>query len=99
MKKNINHFIEKRVKKSLRDTKENKLHAILLHSASDLLSKNSDEIFKILKRFKSSKIAKKIGVSSYDIKEVDKIIQKYKIDIVQIPLSILDQRICKKWMD
>lgn len=94
-KKNINHFIEKRVKKSLRDTKENKLHAILLHSASDLLSKNSDEIFKILKRFKSSKIAKKIGVSSYDIKEVDKIIQKYKIDIVQIPLSILDQRICK----
>ena len=67
----------------------------MLHSASDLLSKNSDEIFKILKRFKSSKIAKKIGVSSYDIKEVDKIIQKYKIDIVQIPLSILDQRICK----
>jgi len=95
-KKNINNFIKKRVKKTLSDTKEKKLYAILLHNASDLLSKKGIEIFKILKRFKTLKITSKIGVSSYDIKEVDKIIKKYKIDIIQIPLSILDQRICKK---
>ena len=50
-------------------------------------------IFKILQQLKKRNIVKKIGYSIYCTSELDKFYFKFKPDIVQGPLNILDQRI------
>ena len=35
----------------------------------------------------------KIGVSVYDKKDINKILLKYKFDIIQLPCNIFDQRL------
>ena len=45
---------------------------------------------------KKKKLIRKIGVSVYKKKNLEKIIKKYRIDIVQLPLSIFDLRFVKQ---
>ena len=87
------------VNKSLKSLKIDKLYGILLHSSSDLLGKNGALIYNQLKLLKSKKIVKFIGISAYDKTQVNKIIKKFQIDIVQIPYSVFDRRFEKyNWM-
>jgi aryl-alcohol dehydrogenase-like predicted oxidoreductase len=68
------------------------LYAVLLHDATDLLGTKGDEIFKALALLKQTYDINKIGISAYSPEIADQIIERYPIDIVQIPLSIFDQR-------
>ena len=40
---------------------------------------------------KKKKIIRKIGVSVYNTNELDKILDKYKIDMVQLPLNLFNR--------
>ena len=44
---------------------------------------------------KTKGLIKKIGVSIYTIKELNKILSKFKIDLVLLPFNIFDQRTIK----
>ncbi len=98
-KKNIDYFIKKNIEDTLFKVKEKKLYGVLLHNPQDLLSINGDQIYMKLLELKKKNIIKKIGISSYSTKEVDQIISKYNIDLLQIPFSIFDRRIIKnRWL-
>ena len=70
-------------------------YCLIIHNNSDLFNSQSDTLYKILISLKKKKIIKKIGVSVYDPKELDILLKKYKIDIVQLPLNVLDRRFAK----
>ena len=53
-------------------------------------------IFLSLLRLKKLGYFKKLGVSIYDFKTLEKIIKKFNIDIAQLPYNILDQRVSSK---
>ena len=44
---------------------------------------------------KNKKLINKIGVSVYDVDELEEIIDTHQIDIVQLPSNIFDQRFMK----
>jgi aryl-alcohol dehydrogenase-like predicted oxidoreductase len=69
------------------------MHGILLHRPLELLSKNGDELFKSISKIKRDKLVEKIGVSVYSIDDLINIVDKFDIDIVQLPINIINQEI------
>jgi len=93
--KNIYRWVCGNVYDTLQKVRKKKIYAILMHNPSDLLAKNGSQIYESLIKLKKNKIIKKIGISVYNPDEADKLLKKYKIDIIQIPFSVFDRRILK----
>ena len=69
-----------------------KLHGLMFHEANDLLGQNANELWDLVSDFKDKEYVEKLGVSVYTPEQLIKIIDKFDIDIVQLPLNLLDQR-------
>mgnify|MGYP001334834031 CR=1 FL=1 len=81
---------------SLTKLRIKKIHALLIHDIRDLDKKNKFEYLNFLKYLKKKKIVKKIGISIYNFKDLNKIIKFWTPDIVQLPYNIFDRRIENK---
>lgn len=77
---------------SLKKLKLDSVYAILFHNADDLLKPNALKLVQQLKQFKKEKKLTKIGVSIYDQNQLQTIINNFDINIVQLPVNILDRR-------
>ena len=91
--KKIKDWVIENVYKSKKNLGVKEIYAILMHKPKTLLSKKGNLIYKTLHDLKKKKIIKKIGISEYDFKNVEKIIKRYKIDIIQVPFNVFDQRL------
>ncbi len=67
--------------------------ALLVHNAEDLLSKCGDEIWSTMVGLRDSGRVRRIGVSIYTSEQIDQILKDIRPDVVQLPLSVLDQRL------
>lgn len=83
---------------SLKNLKQDSVYGVLIHDAKDLLKPGSEKLIDQLQKLKQSKKIVKIGVSVYDYSELKFIIDNFDIDIVQLPLNILDQRMVSNGM-
>ena len=92
-RKNIKKWLEQSVMISLKNLKIKKFECLLLHDANSLLSKNGDEIYKSVSNIKTKAFTNKIGISIYDFDILDKVLRKFKFDLIQAPLNIFDQRL------
>jgi len=79
--------------KSLSNLKKKSIYGLLIHSCDDLFKHNGDLLFKEMETLKSIGLVKKIGVSIYNSDRIDYILDNYPIDLVQLPINILDQRL------
>lgn len=93
-KKNIIK-IRKVLFKSIKNLNIKNFYSILLHSSTDLLKPGSNYLIDFLHVLKKDKITKKLGVSIYEKEDFDKIEKKFQIDIIQLPINILDRRLIK----
>ena len=66
------------------------LYAVTLRSPQILLTQNGKKIFKILYNLKLKGIIKKIGISIYNCKKLESILNNFKIDYVQIPVNLVN---------
>jgi|SaaInlStandDraft_4_1057021.scaffolds.fasta_scaffold36420_1 aryl-alcohol dehydrogenase-like predicted oxidoreductase len=80
---------------SLKKLKVDSVHGLLVHNGDQLLGKNGELIFSAMKKLKDLGVVDKIGVSVYDSIQIKKIINKFEIDIIQLPFNIFDQRLLK----
>ena len=80
---------------SLERMKQESIYAILVHRSSDLKKKNSEKFFDKLIEFKNKKLVKKVGISTDNKNDLELLIEKYPIDIVQIPINIFNQTFVK----
>jgi len=78
---------------SLDKLNQKKVYGILIHNANDLLKPGSKKLFNKLEELKLEKKVLKIGVSIYDHRQLQSIIENYDIDIVQLPFNIIDKRL------
>jgi hypothetical protein len=92
-KKNIKGWLKCIVMASLKNLKIKKFECLLLHNANSLLDKNGNEIYKSIKNMKTNGLTNKIGISIYDFDRLDKILNKFKFNLIQAPLNILDKRL------
>lgn len=83
--------IEPHVLQILDDLELKYVYGVMFHSFADLVKFENG--FSKLKELKDKGYVTKVGVSVYDVSEIKEIIQSYDIDIIQIPLGILNQEI------
>lgn len=89
VEKEINFFFLK----SCNNLLSKKLYALLLHNGEQLLTDKGNIIYSTLLKLKKNNKIKNIGISIHNPIFLKKIIIKYKIDIVQVPFNIFDNRI------
>lgn len=94
--KNIHLKISKIINSHLKNLNIKSLYALYLHSPDQLFKKERKNLIFALNKLKKDKKIKKIGFSVYSVKQVNNLIKIYKPDIVQLPLSVFDNRFRKK---
>ena len=80
---------------SLKNLKIKKFEYLLIQDANSLLGKYGEEIYKSTKNIKNIGLTKKIGISIYEFNTLGKILKKFRFDIIQAPLNIIDRRLLK----
>lgn len=71
-------------------------HAVLLHRSSDLSTIYGKKIINTLLSLKRKNLIKHVGLSVYDFKEFKKIPSSFRVELVQLPINIFDQRFLQK---
>lgn len=78
---------------SCRRLRVSSLYGLLVHDANDLQGESGAAIWAVMQDLKSNNRVNKIGSSVYSATQIDALIDLYDLDIVQVPLSIVDQRL------
>ena len=78
---------------SLERLRVERVYGLLAHRADDLLVPGGDRLYAALQSWKSEGKVARIGVSVYGAAQIDAILARYEIDIVQLPVSLADQRL------
>lgn len=71
------------------------LYGLLAHDANDLLGTEGDAIWRAMEELRAESRVTRIGASVYHGSQIDELLQRYPLDLVQVPLSILDQRLIR----
>lgn len=69
------------------------VYGLLIHHADDLLAKGGEYLMEAMLSLKASGAVKKIGVSVYDSNQIEQILERYSVDLVQLPINVFDQRL------
>lgn len=85
--------LEDSFSQSLHKMKRASSYGLLIHNADDLLSENGHLLFAKMSELKQKSLVEKIGVSVYTALQIDEILEKFQMDIVQLPINVFDQRL------
>ncbi|MGE4062691.1 MAG: aldo/keto reductase [Rhodospirillaceae bacterium] len=68
------------------------VHGVLVHNPNILLGALGGAVWSALEQVKKEGLARKIGVSVYEPDQLNAIMARYQIDIVQLPCNVYDRR-------
>lgn len=88
-------WVEAEVCGSLGRLRIDRLHGLLLHRPGDLFGAAGPAYLSALDALKDSGLVDKVGVSIYAPDELDSLFALRRFDMVQAPISILDQRMIR----
>lgn len=77
--------------KSLRDMRKDSIYGLIAHQGYDLYKQGYEHYIEFFDELKEASLVKKIGASVYNKMELENVLSCCDIDMVQLPLSILDQ--------
>ena len=78
---------------SLRRLSVKRVNGLLMHHAPDLLLPGASYLFDQMLNLKESGLVERIGISVYSSDIADQILQKFPIDLIQVPINVFDQRL------
>ena len=78
---------------SLGKLERESIYGILVHGAADLLKPGAEYLLGAMEDLRNEGRVKKIGVSVYNGEQIDRILERFAIDLIQLPLNVLDQRL------
>jgi aryl-alcohol dehydrogenase-like predicted oxidoreductase len=67
--------------------------SFLIHSVGQLFTQGGGALLRFLLDLKDKGHARRIGVSVYDAAQIDRVLEMFTPDVVQVPLSVADQRL------
>jgi len=85
--------VEEGFHRSLALLKRSTVDALLVHDAGDLLADGSERLWSLLESFRRDGKAHRIGVSVYDGAQIAAVTARFPVDVVQLPVNALDQRL------
>lgn len=78
---------------SLRRLGSESVYGILVHHSRDLLGPEGGRLYGLLAERRARGQALKIGVSVYTRAEALEVLERYPLEVVQLPVSVFDQRL------
>jgi aryl-alcohol dehydrogenase-like predicted oxidoreductase len=69
------------------------VYGLLLHNVQDLLVPGGELLYGRLLALRDAGLVQRIGVSVYRGEEIDRVLERFPIDLVQLPVNIFDQRL------
>ena len=85
--------VEREFEISLRRLGVDSVYGLLFHRAEDFHISGIEKIYQQLNKLKEAGKIKKIGASIYSYSQLEYILSRFPIDIVQLPFNIFDQRL------
>jgi aryl-alcohol dehydrogenase-like predicted oxidoreductase len=70
-----------------------RLDGILVHHADNLLADGGEIVFEALLKLKDEGRVGRIGCSVYTGYEIEALLARYSLEILQVPINVLDQRL------
>ena len=92
---NKKQIIQESFFQSLQKLNKNSVYGLLVHHSSDLTGEEGDLVLEAITDLKKSGKVRKIGVSVYDSQSIDEVLKLFTPDIIQLPVSIADQRLIR----
>lgn len=86
-------WVQRTVAGSLARLRLDRMHGLLLHRPGQLLGEAGDALYRALVEVKEAGVVGKIGVSVYHPRELDEVLARYPVSLVQAPFNILDRRL------
>lgn len=86
-------FLRETFLASLSNMGQTAVDGLLIHHAPNLLADGGDLLYNEMVRLKEEGYVKRIGVSAYTGEVVEAIQEKYALDLVQLPINVLDRRL------
>jgi aryl-alcohol dehydrogenase-like predicted oxidoreductase len=69
------------------------VYGLLVHRVDDLFLPGADLLMDRLLKLKQDGLVSKIGVSVYSGSQIDRLMERFKIDLIQLPINVMDQRL------
>lgn len=79
--------------RSLRRLRKPAIKGLLFHDAEILTSTAGTALFDGARQLKDDGLVQKLGVSVYSTKQIDAVLGKFDVDMVQLPINLFDQRL------
>tara|TARA_B100000242_G_scaffold291202_1_gene264074 strand:+ start:6151 stop:7017 length:867 start_codon:yes stop_codon:yes gene_type:complete len=86
--------VRKQLQGSLDRLKRSSIYGLLVHSTNELNGENGEKIWAELESMKSEGLVKRIGASIYQAEDLNEMALR-TIDIVQLPVNVLDARLSR----
>ncbi|HAT34142.1 MAG TPA: aryl-alcohol dehydrogenase [Rhodospirillaceae bacterium] len=85
--------VEREFDRSLERLGRSSVEGLLVHHGHQLLAPGGEHLLKRIMKLRETGRVRKIGASIYSAAEIDGILDMFAPDIVQIPISVADQRL------
>ena len=69
------------------------VYGLLAHHVGDLLGPRGPQVWSVLESLRSDGLVEKIGASIYTAHDLDSLLERYPLQLVQVPLNVFDQRL------
>ncbi len=87
--------LESAFARSLSRLKAPSVYGLLIHDADDLFKEGGERLFEKMVEMKEAGLVRKIGASVYTAEQIDRLLSGPTIDLVQLPVNVLDQRLIR----
>ena len=88
---NTSHLVKK-VNLILNELKVKKIYALLIHNPQILKLDKKKKIYKSLIEMKKKGKIHKLGISIYNLEEINFALKKFKFNIIQLPINLFDRK-------
>jgi len=82
-------------RQSLEHLRQPHVYGLMLHRVADLFTPGGVQLWDAMVSLRQAGLVQKIGASVYSGEEIDRLLEYEGVDLVQLPLSWLDQRLAK----
>jgi aryl-alcohol dehydrogenase-like predicted oxidoreductase len=86
-------LLEEMFRRSLQRLRVTSAYGLLAHHAEDLLAEGGDRLVERMQRLKEAGVVARIGASVYTAQQIDGLLERYDMGILQVPVNVLDQRL------
>ena len=88
-------IIKKAFYESLKRLKLSSVAGLLIQDAYNVLAEGGEFLYEGMLELKYKGLVEKIGFSVYNGEQIDKLLDLYDFELIQVPVNVLDQRLIK----